>query len=63
MSFKEEVPVTSETPADVSWKWVTEHVIFSTFRRIFQPPQQDAKNGTVLQVANLTDLYKVFERC
>jgi DNA mismatch repair protein MLH1 len=27
------------------------------------PPKRLAEDGTLLQVANLPDLYKVFERC
>lgn len=46
-----------------SWKWITEHVLYAALRKVFQPPNKDKVNGTVLQIANLSDLYKVFERC
>ncbi|KAH3719211.1 hypothetical protein DPMN_062043, partial [Dreissena polymorpha] len=46
-----------------TWQWTTEHVIYPALRNLFYPPRQMAQNSTVLQVANLPDLYKVFERC
>uniref|UniRef100_A0A1A8JBC5 DNA mismatch repair protein MLH1 n=2 Tax=Nothobranchius kuhntae TaxID=321403 RepID=A0A1A8JBC5_NOTKU len=46
-----------------SWRWRVEHVIFKAFRTLFSPPKVFSEDGTVLQIANLTDLYKVFERC
>lgn len=49
--------------SDSNWRWKVEHVIFKAFRTLFTPPQQFSEDGTVLQIANLPDLYKVFERC
>lgn len=46
-----------------SWRWKVEHIIFKAFRALFLPPQRFREDGTVLQIANLPDLYKVFERC
>uniref|UniRef100_A0A4W6FE08 DNA mismatch repair protein MLH1 n=1 Tax=Lates calcarifer TaxID=8187 RepID=A0A4W6FE08_LATCA len=46
-----------------SWRWKVEHVIFKAFRTLFSPPKNFSEDGTVLQIANLPDLYKVFERC
>lgn len=46
-----------------SWRWKVEHVIFKAFRTLFSPPKHLSEDGTVLQIANLPDLYKVFERC
>ncbi|XP_068184317.1 DNA mismatch repair protein Mlh1 isoform X2 [Antennarius striatus] len=46
-----------------SWRWKLEHVIFKAFRTLFSPPKNFSEDGTVLQIANLPDLYKVFERC
>uniref|UniRef100_A0AAQ6IMA4 DNA mismatch repair protein Mlh1 C-terminal domain-containing protein n=1 Tax=Anabas testudineus TaxID=64144 RepID=A0AAQ6IMA4_ANATE len=40
-----------------------EHVIFKAVRTLFSPPKNFSEDGTVLQIANLPDLYKVFERC
>ncbi|KAI3363017.1 hypothetical protein L3Q82_011686 [Scortum barcoo] len=46
-----------------SWRWKVEHVVFKAFRTLFSPPKSFSEDGTVLQIANLPDLYKVFERC
>ncbi|AWP14307.1 putative DNA mismatch repair protein Mlh1 [Scophthalmus maximus] len=46
-----------------SWRWKKEHIIFKAFRTLFSPPKNFSEDGTVLQIANLPDLYKVFERC
>ncbi|CAG9794785.1 unnamed protein product [Diatraea saccharalis] len=43
--------------------WRQEHVIFPAIRRYFLPPTSFVNNGAILQIANLNDLYKVFERC
>lgn len=46
-----------------SWRWKVEHVIFKAFRTLYSPPKNFSEDSTVLQIANLPDLYKVFERC
>ncbi|XP_067093110.1 DNA mismatch repair protein Mlh1 isoform X1 [Osmerus mordax] len=46
-----------------SWRWKVEHIIFKAFRSLFSPPKHFSEDGCVLQIANLPDLYKVFERC
>ncbi|KAL3831500.1 hypothetical protein ACJMK2_023241 [Sinanodonta woodiana] len=46
-----------------SWKWTTEHVLFPAFRNLLFPPKSFAEDSSILQIANLHDLYKVFERC
>lgn len=46
-----------------SWRWKAEHVVFKALRTLFSPPKNFSEDGTVLQIANLPDLYKVFERC
>ncbi|XP_072934815.1 DNA mismatch repair protein Mlh1 [Epargyreus clarus] len=43
--------------------WKQEHIIFPAIRRNFLPPTSFVSNGAILQIANLCDLYKVFERC
>ncbi|KAL4708568.1 hypothetical protein ACJJTC_014176 [Scirpophaga incertulas] len=43
--------------------WKQEHVVFPAIRRNFLPPSTFVGNGAILQIANLNDLYKVFERC
>ncbi|XP_061600594.1 DNA mismatch repair protein Mlh1 [Cololabis saira] len=46
-----------------SWRWKVEHVIFKALRTLYSPPKSFGEDGSVLQIANLPDLYKVFERC
>ncbi|TNN46445.1 DNA mismatch repair protein Mlh1 [Liparis tanakae] len=46
-----------------SWRWSVEHVLFKAFRTLLSPPKSFSEDGAVLQIANLPDLYKVFERC
>ena len=46
-----------------SWRWSVEHVIYPALRATLQPPKSISEDGTVLQIANLHELYKVFERC
>lgn len=46
-----------------SWKWTVEHVLYPALRNFFYPPKHIAEDSSVLQIANLPDLYKVFERC
>lgn len=45
------------------WRWTIEHVLYPAFKNQFLPPKQFAENASILQIANLHDLYKVFERC
>ncbi|XP_021094345.1 DNA mismatch repair protein Mlh1 isoform X4 [Heterocephalus glaber] len=45
------------------WKWTVEHIIYKAFRLHLTPPKHFTEDGNVLQLANLPDLYKVFERC
>ena len=54
---------TNENAQDKNWAWSVEHVLFPAFRSGLVPPKHLAEDGTFLQVANLPDLYKVFERC
>ncbi|CAJ1067804.1 DNA mismatch repair protein Mlh1 [Xyrichtys novacula] len=46
-----------------SWRWKVEHAIFKALRSLLSPPRRFSEDGSVLQIANLPDLYKVFERC
>ncbi len=46
-----------------SWQWVTEHIVCPAVSARLVPPLSMAQDGSVLQIANLTELYKVFERC
>lgn len=45
------------------WKWTIEHVIYAALKKNFLPPKSFAEDATVLQIAKLPELYKVFERC
>jgi DNA mismatch repair protein MLH1 len=45
------------------YKWQIEHLIFPTLKSQFIAPKSIADNGHVLQIANLPDLYRIFERC
>ncbi|KAM6169209.1 DNA mismatch repair protein Mlh1 isoform 2-T2 [Rhynchocyon petersi] len=55
----------SEGPGSATnpWKWTVEHIIYKAFRSHLLPPKHFTEDGNVLQLANLPDLYKVFERC
>ncbi|XP_048367710.1 DNA mismatch repair protein Mlh1 [Sphaerodactylus townsendi] len=46
-----------------TWKWTVEHVLYKAFRTYLMTPKNFTEDGTILQLANLPDLYKVFERC
>ncbi|XP_062555079.1 DNA mismatch repair protein Mlh1 [Armigeres subalbatus] len=51
------------TKGDDEYKWELEHAIYPAIKQYLLPPKTFAKNGSVLKVANLPDLYRVFERC
>lgn len=57
--FQSEVPSSTPNP----WKWTVEHVVYKAFRSHLLPPKHFTEDGNILQLANLPDLYKVFERC
>lgn len=46
-----------------NWKWVTEHVLYAAVKECFLPPKKFIDNAAVLEIADLPNLYKVFERC
>ncbi|XP_043272183.1 DNA mismatch repair protein Mlh1 isoform X2 [Venturia canescens] len=45
------------------WKHVVEHVLYPAIKESLLPPKCFAHDSTILQIASLPDLYKVFERC
>ncbi|XP_069989934.1 DNA mismatch repair protein Mlh1 [Penaeus vannamei] len=45
------------------WQWMVEHALYPAMRKTLLPPQHFAQDTTFLQIANLTELYRVFERC
>ncbi|KAI2528811.1 mutL homolog 1, partial [Homo sapiens] len=55
----------SEVPGSIpnSWKWTVEHIVYKALRSHILPPKHFTEDGNILQLANLPDLYKVFERC
>ncbi|KAK9869246.1 hypothetical protein WA026_002996 [Henosepilachna vigintioctopunctata] len=45
------------------WKWIVEHVVYPGIKDYFIPPKDFTNNAAILEIANLPNLYKVFERC
>ncbi|XP_063231981.1 DNA mismatch repair protein Mlh1 [Bacillus rossius redtenbacheri] len=45
------------------WSWVVEHVVYPALKRCLLPPKEFAENATILEIANLPQIFKVFERC
>ncbi|XP_037703116.1 DNA mismatch repair protein Mlh1 isoform X2 [Choloepus didactylus] len=58
-SQQSDVPGSTPNP----WKWTVEHIVYKAFRSHLLPPKHFTEDGNILQLANLPDLYKVFERC
>ncbi|XP_040335666.1 DNA mismatch repair protein Mlh1 isoform X2 [Herpailurus yagouaroundi] len=58
-SQQSDAPGSSANP----WKWTVEHIVYKAFRSHLLPPERFTEDGNILQLANLPDLYKVFERC
>lgn len=50
-------------PQTHDWKYITEHVLYPAIKESLLPPKHFAHDSTILQIASLPDLYKVFERC
>ncbi|XP_072751123.1 DNA mismatch repair protein Mlh1 [Anoplolepis gracilipes] len=46
-----------------NWKYIIEHVLYPAIKESLLPPKHFAHDSTILQIASLPDLYKVFERC
>ena len=42
---------------------IVQHIWYPAFRYCFIPPQSAGKDGSVMQLADLKDLYRIFERC
>eukprot|EP00116_Pleurobrachia_bachei_P001154 sb/3461416/ len=45
------------------WKFTLENVLWPQIRTVYIPDETVTTDGTVLQIADLHNLYKVFERC
>ena len=56
-------PCLSSLTKTHAWQWSREHVLLPALRTKLIPLCHMATDGCVLQIANLHDLYKVFERC
>ena len=46
-----------------AWKWSREYVLLPALRNSLVPLCNMATDGSVLQIADLHELYRVFERC
>jgi len=44
-------------------EWIVEHIFFPIMRTNFVPPTTFADDGTIIAIASLEKLYKIFERC
>ncbi|XP_040171010.1 DNA mismatch repair protein Mlh1 [Anopheles arabiensis] len=51
------------TKPEKEYRWELEHVLYPAVRNYLIPPKEMAKNGSLLQLASLPELYRVFERC
>ena len=52
-----------EENVEERWKSVMEHVLFPAMKKWFKPPNQISDDRSFNLVADLPELYKVFERC
>ncbi len=43
--------------------WIMQHILFPALRVYFKPPEDFTADGTVMEVASLSELYQSFERC
>lgn len=61
---EEEVETKDDTnKKSPSLRWVVQHTLFPVMRTDFSPPKRFANDGSVVQIACLENLYKIFERC
>lgn len=58
--FYAEVPLTM---TEEEWQQQQEHVYYPIFKSHLQPPNSFGQDKTFLELAALSNLYKVFERC
>lgn len=50
-------------PVPLSGLWTLEHVVFPALRSCLRPSKARATDGSIVQVAALEKLYRIFERC
>jgi DNA mismatch repair protein MLH1 len=43
--------------------WTIQHIIFPALRLMFLPPTEFTEDGSVMEIASLSELYQSFERC
>lgn len=63
---KETADFYAETPlitSEEEWKHSVEHVFYPLFKSHLLPPDKLSRDSTFLELAALSNLYKVFERC
>lgn len=53
----------TENTGEKSINWIMEHVIYTAIKMNLKPPNRFSTDASILRIANLPDLYKVFERC
>lgn len=59
-----QLPSDPALPAeDKSARWQVQHVVFTAIRKYLVPHKRLLEGDNAVQVANLPDLYRVFERC
>eukprot|EP00873_Tetraselmis_striata_P002649 jgi/Tetstr1/422913/TSEL_013694.t1 len=47
-----------------AWReWALQHVVFPAMKAQLRPPKRRATDGSVVEVARLEKLYRIFERC
>lgn len=63
VEFYSKIPINSNNESNKDWKFVVEHIIYPAIKEYFIPPKSFLENAAVLEIANLPNLYKVFERC
>uniref|UniRef100_A0A182N345 DNA mismatch repair protein S5 domain-containing protein n=1 Tax=Anopheles dirus TaxID=7168 RepID=A0A182N345_9DIPT len=51
------------TKPEAEYRWELEHVIYPAVRNYLIPPKEFSRNGCLLQLTSLPELYRVFERC
>lgn len=49
--------------AQLQHEWMAQHVMLPALRMFLRPQRQRATDGSVVQVASLERMYKIFERC
>lgn len=53
----------SKTLPHAEWKWTIEYIIYPAIKKFLLPQNQLLLKKCFYQIANLPNLYKVFERC